>query len=74
LSEICNNLILAHLMPQGAVHTINPWHQKWKKGLCASAETRVRAAAMSAIALTLGARPSPGRLIETPSMAKFHMR
>jgi len=34
------------------------------KGLCSSAETRVRAAAMSAIALTLGSLRSQGRLIE----------
>src|SRR6266481_4228057 len=34
--------------------THHPWPQKRKKGLCSSAETRVRAAAMSAIALTLG--------------------
>src|SRR6266700_6787094 len=32
----------------------SPLAPKVKKGLCSSAETRVRAAAMSAIALTLG--------------------
>jgi hypothetical protein len=37
-----------------------------KKGLYSGAETRVRAAAMSAIALTLGSLRSQGRLVETP--------
>jgi hypothetical protein len=35
-----------------------------KKGLWRNAETRVRAAAMSAIALTLGSLRSQGRLVE----------
>src|SRR5467141_664630 len=38
---------------------------KSEKGLGSSARTRVRAAAMSAIALTLGSLRSQGRLIET---------
>src|SRR6266536_5807322 len=42
----------------------SPLAPKVKKGLCSSAETRVRAAAMSAIALTLGSLRSQGRLIE----------
>src|SRR5882672_7879282 len=42
----------------------SPLALKVKKGLCSSAETRVRAAAMSAIALTLGSLRSQGRLIE----------
>ena len=42
----------------------SPLASKVKKGLCSSAETRVRAAAMSAIALTLGSLRSQGRLIE----------
>src|SRR5712675_3602591 len=44
----------------------SPLASKVKKGLCSSAETRVRAAAMSAIALTLGSLRSQGRLIENP--------
>src|SRR4030088_2639286 len=52
----------------------SPLAQKVKKGLCSSAETRVRAAAMSAIALTLGSLRSQGRLIETSRIGKFHMR
>jgi hypothetical protein len=42
----------------------SPLAPKVKKGLCSSAETRVRVAAMSAIALTLGSLRSQGRLIE----------
>src|SRR5882757_7448683 len=42
----------------------SPLASKVKKGLCSSAEMRVRAAAMSAIALTLGSLRSQGRLIE----------
>src|SRR6266481_5418912 len=42
----------------------SPLALKVKKGLFSSAETRVRAAAMSAIALTLGSLRSQGRLIE----------
>src|SRR5258707_15663454 len=42
----------------------SPLASKVKKGLCSSAETSVRAAAMSAIALTLGSLRSQGRLIE----------
>src|SRR6202158_2660 len=42
----------------------SPLASRVKKGLCSSAETRVRAAAMSAIALTLGSLRSQGRLIE----------
>ena len=42
----------------------SPLASKVTKGLCSSAETRVRAAAMSAIALTLGSLRSQGRLIE----------
>src|SRR6266508_5936665 len=42
----------------------SPLASKVKKGLCSSAETRGRAAAMSAIALTLGSLRSQGRLIE----------
>src|SRR6266403_5116572 len=42
----------------------SPLASKVKRGLCSSAETSVRAAAMSAIALTLGSLRSQGRLIE----------
>jgi hypothetical protein len=42
----------------------SPLASKVKKGLCASAKTRVLAAAMSAIALTLGSLRSQGRLVE----------
>src|SRR6266581_7598456 len=42
----------------------SPLAPKVKKGFCSSAEARVRAAAMSAIALTLGSLRSQGRLIE----------
>src|ERR1700682_984238 len=34
------------------------------EGICPNAKTRVRVAAMSTIALTLGSRRSPGRLVE----------
>ena len=42
----------------------SPLALKGEKGLGSSVETRVRAAAMSAIALTLGSLRSQGRLIE----------
>src|SRR5229473_3187569 len=40
----------------------SPLAPKVKKGLCSSAETRGRVAAMSAIALTLGSLSSQGRV------------
>src|ERR1700738_2844378 len=61
----------------------SPLASKVKNGLCSSAELRVRAAAMSAIALTLGSLRSQGRLVETPRKTgkfacgrhrRFHMR
>src|SRR5260370_40783660 len=42
----------------------SPLASKVKKGLCSSAKTRVLAAAMSTIALTLGSLRSQGRLVE----------
>src|SRR6202035_5631813 len=43
----------------------SPLASKVRKGLCSNAETRVRGAAMSAIALTLGSLRSQGRLVDT---------
>jgi hypothetical protein len=52
----------------------SPLASNWKKDLCPLAETRVPAAAMSAIALTLGSLRSQGRLVETSRIWKLHMR
>jgi hypothetical protein len=49
----------------------SPLASKVNKNLCSSAEPRVRGAAMSAIALTLGSLHSQGGLVETPRVGNF---